>query len=69
MAVIYLKHPVHGRKVEANEAVAAQDRENGWVDYDPYEVVAKPVEETPPAAEAPVPDFLKPSRPKRKSEG
>lgn len=35
MAVIYLKHLLHGEKVAASESEAAQDRENGWVDFDP----------------------------------
>jgi len=37
MAVIYLKHPRHGRKVACGEHEAQMDRANGWVDYDPYE--------------------------------
>lgn len=35
MAVIYLKHPVHGSKVACSQAEAEYDVENGWVVYDP----------------------------------
>lgn len=33
MPVIYLKHPVHGRKVAIAEQEAEQDESNGWVRY------------------------------------
>lgn len=35
MAVIYLKHPVHGSKVATMDAEAEYDEQNGWVRYDP----------------------------------
>ena len=35
MAVIYLKHPVHGAKVAIAEAEANYDEMNGWMRYDP----------------------------------
>ena len=35
MAVIYLKHPVHGAKVATLEAEAIYDESNGWMRYDP----------------------------------
>lgn len=38
MAVIYLRHPVHGMKVATMDLEADADRENGWYDYDPYEM-------------------------------
>jgi hypothetical protein len=38
MAVIYLRHPVHGAKVACMDLEAEADRENGWYDYNPYEM-------------------------------
>ena len=35
MAVIYLKHPVHGAKVAISETEAIFDETHGWVRYDP----------------------------------
>ena len=40
MAVIYLRHPVHGAKVACLEAEAVYDEKNGWVRFD---VDAEPV--------------------------
>ena len=40
MAVIYLRHPVHGTKVACMEAEAVYDEKNGWVRFD---VDAEPV--------------------------
>ncbi len=34
MAVIYLRHPVHGSKVACMEAEAVYDEKNGWVRFD-----------------------------------
>ena len=34
MAVIYLRHPVHGTKVACAEKEADYDEQNGWVRYD-----------------------------------
>ena len=34
MAVIYLRHPVHGTKVACLEAEAVYDEKNGWVRFD-----------------------------------
>ena len=34
MAVIYLRHPVHGAKVSCLEAAAVYDEKNGWVRFD-----------------------------------
>ena len=34
MAVIYLRHPVHGAKVACLEAEAVYDEKNGWVRFD-----------------------------------
>lgn len=33
MAVIYMKHPVHGAKVATMELEAIADEANGWVRY------------------------------------
>ena len=34
MAVIYLKHPLHGAKVAIAEEEAVADEKNGWTRYD-----------------------------------
>ncbi len=41
MAVIYLRHPVHGTKVAFMEAEAVYDEKNGWVRFD-VDAVDKP---------------------------
>ena len=33
MAVIYMKHPIHGAKIATMELEALADEENGWVRY------------------------------------
>ena len=35
MAVIYLSHPVHGRKVATMDLEAEADEKNGWMRYNP----------------------------------
>ena len=42
MAIIYMKHPVHGAKVATAPEEAAQDRRNGWMEFDPS--VAQPAQ-------------------------
>ena len=42
MAVIYLRHPVHGTKVACMDLEAAYDEENGWERFDPSEVTEEP---------------------------
>ena len=42
MAVIYLKHPVHGSKVACSEFEAEGDKANGWEVYDPAQATPKP---------------------------
>ena len=37
MAVIYLKHPVHGAKVATMDLEAEFDEMHGWSRYDPYD--------------------------------
>lgn len=56
MAVIYLRHPVHGEKVACSDFEATEDRKNGWEDFDPTK------REVAPAAPA-VPSFLAPTNP------
>lgn len=33
MAIIYLEHPIHGKKIAIMEAEAENDEQNGWVRY------------------------------------
>ena len=76
MAVIYMKHEIHGAKVATMEAEAVADEANGWVRYThdtPAETVevAAPKKEVKPRArkvaepEQPavdeVPNFLAPA--------
>lgn len=42
MAVIYLRHPVHGAKVACLEAEAVYDEKNGWVRFDVDAVEEEP---------------------------
>jgi len=46
MAVIYLKHDVHGAKVACSEQEAAYDEKSGWVRY----TVADPTRPVPVSA-------------------
>ena len=39
MAVIYLRHPVHGTKVACTDLEANYDRTLGWEDFDPAAAV------------------------------
>jgi hypothetical protein len=53
MAVIYLKHPVHGHKVACSDIEADHDESHGWERYTvatPAEVIE--VEEVEPEVEA-----------------
>jgi len=43
MAVIYLRHPLHGAKVAISDMEAENDLQNGWEDFDPAEPVTDPV--------------------------
>ena len=62
MAVIYLRHPVHGAKVAISDMEAESDIHNGWEEFDPYEVsdsedyVAPLALDPEPVPETPVPD-------------
>ena len=59
MAVIYLKHPVHGAKVATAEAEANYDEMNGWMRYDQPTPANAAVED---AVEAPVNEMAAPKR-------
>lgn len=68
MAVIYLRHPLHGAKVAISNMEAENDLQNGWEEFDPAEPVTDPapqaevvVDDTPPV-EAPVVNELQPRR-------
>jgi len=53
MAVIYLKHPIHGHKVACSDIEADHDENHGWEQYNvvtPVEVIE--VEEIEPEIEA-----------------
>jgi len=54
MAEIYLMHYRHGVKIATMEMEAQYDEQNGWVRFDPDELVAEaPVDDLPePTAEA-----------------
>ena len=52
MAEIYLMHYRHGTKIATMEMEAQYDEQNGWVRFDPDEMVA-PADDLPePTAEA-----------------
>ena len=42
MPVIYLQHPVHGRKVATMELEAVFDETNGWTRYNPEAPTSEP---------------------------
>ena len=71
MAVIYLKHPVHGAKVACSDMEAEYDMNQGWEPFDPNEpasVAPAPVAAPAPVQEAPEPVNLltEPRRRRRK---
>jgi hypothetical protein len=43
--VIYLQHPVHGKKVATLELEAVYDEANGWERYDPDAPAPAPASE------------------------
>lgn len=45
MAVIYLRHPVHGAKVAISDMEVENDLQNGWEEFDPTEPVIDPAPE------------------------
>ena len=68
MAVIYLRHPVHGSKVATLDIEAEYDEQNGWARYNPNtpstDEDAAPVtrrgrrKKTEDSVETPIPEFL-----------
>ena len=44
MATIYLFHPKHGVKIATMEMEAQYDEMNGWVRFDPDEMLIEPME-------------------------
>jgi len=52
MAAIYLAHPKHGVKIATMEMEAQHDEANGWVRFEPEELVDAPADE--PLPEPPV---------------
>ncbi len=42
MAMIYLLHPIHGRKVATMELEAVFDETNGWTRYNPEAPTSEP---------------------------
>ena len=81
MALIYLRHPLHGEKAESNDLISYLDKKAGWVEFDPVQeaadrVVVEPEDEKPNVkkvvgtvatskVETVVPDFLKGNQPKQ----
>jgi hypothetical protein len=71
MAVIYMRHPIHGAKIATMELEAEYDEQNGWVRYNPDEV--EPEVEIPSflqATEEPVNELAAPrkGRPRKNKE-
>jgi hypothetical protein len=68
MAVIYLRHPVHGAKVAISDMEAKTDIQNGWKEFDPAAPVTDPdpqvevVADDAAPEEAPVVNELQPRR-------
>lgn len=68
MAVIYLRHPVHGAKVAISDMEVENDLQNGWEEFDPTEPVTDPAPEADVVIEgaapikAPVVNELQPRR-------
>jgi hypothetical protein len=52
MAEIYLMHYRHGVKIATMELEAQYDEQNGWVRFDPDELVAEPDDLPEPMVEA-----------------
>ena len=51
MPIIYLEHPVHGRKIAVMEAEAQFDEKHGWTRFEPNAapiISAIQLEEAPP---------------------
>lgn len=48
MAVIYLRHPIHGAKVASLDLEAEYDMMHGWEPFDPTEPAPEPEPELAP---------------------
>lgn len=47
MAVIYLRHPIHGAKVASLDIEAEYDKQRGWEEFDPTASVDDSTEPEP----------------------
>lgn len=61
MAVIYMKHPVHGAKVATSQQEAIYDETHGWVRYTPA-TLAPAADDDADAEDAPVNEMAEPKR-------
>lgn len=67
MAVIYLKHPVHGAKVACSDMEAEYDMNQGWEPFDPTQPsVAPPAPPVAPPAPEHVNSLAEPPRRRRR---
>lgn len=62
MAVIYLRHPLHGAKVATLDLEAEYDMQNGWEPFDPI----SPAPEAASPAPEPVNSLAEPPRRRRR---
>ena len=51
MAVIYLRHPIHGAKVACSDMEAEFDMNRGWEPFDPTQPESEPAPTAPVAVE------------------
>lgn len=58
MAEIYLMHYKHGVKIATMEMEAQYDEANGWVRFDPDDLVEDAVEEAVEAPDSDLPELL-----------
>lgn len=58
MAEIYLMHYKHGVKIATMEMEAQYDEANGWVRFDPDDIVEEVVEEAVEAPDSDLPELL-----------
>ena len=68
MALIYLKHSIHGAKIATMELEAEYDEQNGWVRYNPDETELE--HEIPAFLQEPVNELTAPKkgRPRKNKE-
>jgi len=65
MAVIYLKHKVHGAKVASSREEADADIRNGWEEFDPTTPKVAPVVAQVPSQKDPETPILNALQPRR----